>query len=332
MTLLGGSDLQRFLITGGFGFIGGRLGQYLMAKGHQVRLGSRDVSAAPPPWLPKAGVDLTQWDSREALGKVCDQVDVVIHAAGMNAKDCAADPAAALEFNGAATARLLEAAENSGVRRFIYLSTAHVYASPLKGKINESMSLHNPHPYATSHLAGEHALLNRCASGRMHGVVVRLSNLFGAPAHKDVDCWMLLANDLCRQAVEHGVMRLHSCGHQRRDFVPMTEVCSALSTLARYPDKQINLQVFNVGSGKTNSIMDMARLIQARCQVILGAYPELEFPEEAHDTDNAQIDFEFQTAKLSGLGISIDPDCIPEIDSLLLFCKKYFSKGSINEQ
>lgn len=302
-----------------------------MAKGHQVRLGSRAASAAPPPWLPKSEVCLTQWDSREALVKACDLVDVVIHAAGMNARDCAADPAAALEFNGAATARLIEAAEKSGVRRFLYLSTAHVYASPLMGKINESTPPHNPHPYATSHLAGEHAVLNFCTSGHMQGVVVRLSNVFGAPAHKDVDCWVLLANDLCRQAVEHGAMRLHYCGHQRRDFAPMNEVCSALSVLARFPDKQINAQVFNVGSGKTKSIMAMARLIQSRCQVILGFHPELEFPDEVQSNDDAPIDFEFQTAKLSDLGVSIEADCIPEIDSLLIFCKKYFSKNSINE-
>lgn len=302
-----------------------------MAEGHHVRLGSRAASASPPLWLPKSVVCPTQWDSREALGEACNLVDIVIHAAGMNARDCAADPAAALEFNGAATDRLIEAAQKSGVRKFLYLSTAHVYASPLKGKINESTPPHNPHPYATSHLAGEHAVLNRCTSGNMQGVVVRLSNVFGAPAHKDVDCWVLLVNDLCRQAVEHGVLRLHSCGHQRRDFAPMTEVCSALSVLARYPDKQINAQVFNVGSGKTKSIMDMARLIQARCHMIFGFRPELEFPDAVQSTDDTQIDLEFQTTKLSELGVSIDADCIPEIDRLLIFCKKYFSKSSIDE-
>ena len=322
---------MRFLITGGGGFIGGRLGQYLIAHGHQVSIGSRSASVAPPPWLPKSRVCLTQWHSREALAKACAHVDVVIHAAGMNARDCAADPDAALEFNGKATARLLDAAENSGVRRVLYLSTAHVYASPLKGKINESTPPRNPHPYATSHLAGEHAVLSRCASGHMQGVVVRLSNVFGAPAHKDVDCWRLLVNDLCRQAVEHGVMSLHSCGHHRRDFVPMKEVCSALSILASYPDSQINAQVFNVGLGKTKSIKDMALLIQERCQATLGFHPELKVPDEVQGTEEVPIDLEFQTTKLADFGVSIANDCIPEIDSLLIFCKTHFSKGPINE-
>ena len=87
---------KKVLITGGLGFIGGRLGQHLMAEGHQVKLGSRAASTAPPPWLPKSAVCLTQWDSREALGRACNMVDVVIHAAGMNARYCAADAVAVI--------------------------------------------------------------------------------------------------------------------------------------------------------------------------------------------------------------------------------------------
>jgi hypothetical protein len=49
----------------------------------------------------------------------CDGVYVVIQAAGMNAQDCAADPVAALTFNGVATARLVMAASRTGVQRFI---------------------------------------------------------------------------------------------------------------------------------------------------------------------------------------------------------------------
>ena len=323
---------MRFLITGGGGFIGGRLAQYLIAEGNQVNLGSRKAFAAPPPWLPRSGVCLTQWGSRESLVEACHQVDVVIHAAGMNSRDCAADPNAAIEFNGKATARLLEAAESSGVQRFLYLSTAHVYANPLRGSISESTPTHNPHPYAISNLAGERAVLSCCTSSQMQGVIVRLSNVFGAPAYKDVDCWMLLANDLCRQSVEHGVMRLQSSVHQRRDFVPMTDLCNVLSVLACYPDKKINAQVFNVCSGKSKSIIDMARLIQLRCQLLLGFRPEIELPSGVQSTEEVSVDFEFQIEKLSDLGVSIDVDCIPEIDDLLVFCTENFSRNLSNDQ
>ena len=107
-----------------------------------------------------------------------------------------------MDFNGVATKRLVEAASRAGVKKFIYLSTAHVYASPLVGTITEQTLPNNSHPYASSHLAGESAVLNADERGVIQGVVMRLSNAYGAPMHKGVNCWMLVVNDLCRQAVQ----------------------------------------------------------------------------------------------------------------------------------
>jgi UDP-glucose 4-epimerase len=149
---------KRVLITGGFGFVGGRLATYLAQKGHHVILGSR-ITSISPAWLPHAEVIQIDWDDEVALEHICSQVDVVIHAAGMNTQDSTADPIAALAFNGLATARLVTAACWKGVQQFIYLSTAHVYANPLVGVITEESCPRNLHPYATSHLAGEQEVL-----------------------------------------------------------------------------------------------------------------------------------------------------------------------------
>ena len=122
-------NLMRVLIAGGFGFAGGRLANYMHRAGYQVILGSRKASE-PPDWLPRAEVARLDWNSVDALEAACSGADVVIQAAGMNAQDCAADPVAALMVNGVATARLMEAAGRAAVKRFVYLSTAHVYGSP----------------------------------------------------------------------------------------------------------------------------------------------------------------------------------------------------------
>jgi UDP-glucose 4-epimerase len=59
--------------------------------------------------------------------------------------------------------------------------------------------------------------------GDIEGIVIRVSNSFGAPAHQHANCWMLLVNDLCRQAVSTGQMTLRSSGIRRRDFVTLTD-------------------------------------------------------------------------------------------------------------
>lgn len=313
---------MRILITGGFGLIGGRLGQYLCQSGYQVVLGSRNASK-PPDWLPQAEVVKTDWRVDHALEQICSGVDVVIHAAGMNAQDCAADPVAALEFNGLTTARLLAVSIRAGVKRFIYLSTAHVYASPLVGIITEDTCPRNQHPYATSHLAGENVVLGATQRGQIEGIVLRLSNAFGAPVHKGVNCWMLLANDLCKQAVQNKKMVLRSSGLQQRDFVAITQVCSVIDHLAYHDIDTLLPGVFNLGSGVSQSVLEMAQLIQQRCKLVLGFEPGLLRPEaEAGE----RIDtLKYQQSRLAKIGINLNSDSEREIDSLLSFCQASFS-------
>jgi UDP-glucose 4-epimerase len=312
---------MRILIAGGFGFVGGRLAVHLAQAGHQIVLGSRKASS-PPAWLSQAEVVQINWDDVRALECCCSGVDLVIQAAGMNAQDCAADPVAALAFNGVATARLVAAACLAGVKRFIYLSTAHVYASPLEGTITEETCPRNLHPYATSHLAGENAVLSAGQRGLIQGIVVRLSNAFGAPMHKDVNCWMLLVNDLCRQAVETGKIALLSNGSQFRDFVPLEGVCDIVADLVELKNGGFG-ETLNVGSGKAISVLAMAEFIQARCTALMRVYPDIERPVVTEDEASAMLTYE--TKKLTEIGLTIKVDIVREVDSLLQFCKANFA-------
>ena len=111
---------MRVLITGGFGFVGGRLGKHLIDRSYEVILGSRKFQK-PPNWLPKAKVVKTDWKNKSALFDLCAGVDVLVHAAGMNAQDCVAYPEKALAFNGNTTSNLVGSALKAGVKKFIYL-------------------------------------------------------------------------------------------------------------------------------------------------------------------------------------------------------------------
>src|SRR5205807_10500909 len=104
--------------------------------------------------------------------------------------------------NGLVTARLARAAAKQGTARFIYLSSAHVYGAALSGHVDEHTCPAPRHPYATSHRAGEDAVRLACDGSAMAAIVVRLANAFGAPVDPAVDCWHLVTNDLCRQAVK----------------------------------------------------------------------------------------------------------------------------------
>lgn len=315
---------MKVLITGGFGYLGGRLAQFLASQaGYELILGSRKQTESPL-WLPQAKVVQTQWNSPVGLEQICAGVDAIVHLAGMNAGDCIADPIAALEFNAVVTARLLKAAVRQRVKRFIYLSTAHVYADPLAGVVTEEACPVSLHPYATSHRAGEDVVRAAHQRGEIDGMVIRLSNAYGAPAHKDANCWMLLVNDLCRQGVTTGQLVLRSAGLQRRDFVSLTDVCRAIAHLMGLSQEAVGDGIFNLGGTWTPTVMEMATLVANRCKVALGFHPEINRLDPARDEISQLLDYHID--KLKGTEFKLEGDHDAEIDATLMLCRQAFSK------
>lgn len=297
------------------------MAQHMQSVGHEILLGSRQVGP-PPDWLPCAEVVRTSWEEPAALERICRDVDLLVHAAGMNAQDCSADPVGALEFNGLVTARLVAATRDSDIKRIIYLSTAHVYSNPLHGRIDEDTCPRNLHPYATSHLAGENAVLDMQSGAPCDRIALRLSNIFGTPVTCAANCWMLLVNDLCRQAVTNRNMVLRSGGLQQRDFVPMAAFVKMFDEqFVKGLDAGLS-GVFNVGSGLSLSVFQMAQKIQKRCQIILGFEPALETQLGSAPPEHNSF-FEYRSKRIS----QIDPTSMDaEIDGLLRFCKSAFDK------
>jgi UDP-glucose 4-epimerase len=314
--------MRRVLIPGGFGYLGGRLAQFLASyENYEILLGtSRQLT--PPLWLPNASVVRTPWDSLSVLEKICSDVDMIIHLAGMNAQDSASNSAIALEINAVATARLVQAAIRRKVKRIIYLSTAHVYGNPLKGTISEETLPFPAHPYAFSHRAGEDVVLASHQSGEIEGIVVRLSNAYGAPANKNANCWMLLVNDLCRQAVTSGKLMLHSSGMQRRDFIPIHDVVRGIKHLMEIPSAKFRSSLFNLGGEASYCVIDLAKLIAIRCEALLGFKPEIEHPEPKPDEKSLELDFRIDRLKKTGFYLS--GDIANEIDLTLKFCHEAF--------
>ncbi len=314
------------LITGGFGYVGGRVAQALSANGNSVVLGSRARREAPA-WLPEATCATTDWDSTEQLTSICDGVDSVVHAAAMNEIDAATDPVGALKMNGVASVRMVEAAIAAGVRRFVYFSTAHVYASPLVGTFDETTFARPIHPYATSHRAAEDVVLAAHAKGRIEGIVIRLSNSFGAPAHPHVDRWSLLVNDLCRQAVTDGHLTLRSAGLQTRDFVTLEDVGRAVNHLLSVPSDPLHDGIINVGGEWAPSIYEVAQRVATQYNQCFGKSLEIRRPTPSKDEQAvaATNSLVYKIDRLKGTGFQLENNVAGEIDATLRLCQSAFA-------
>jgi UDP-glucose 4-epimerase len=307
---------MRVLVVGGFGFLGGRAAQHLAARGHSVILGSRLASAPPPDWLPEAATVRADLADAASLRAACRSVDAVVHAAGTNAADSARDPALAATVNDEGTRNLVLACRESVVTRLVYLSTAHVYCSPLTGHLDERSPLLNSHPYAATHARGEVHVGEFNDAARV-GIVLRLSNIYGAPTNPGVSCWHLLVNDLCRQAAVGRELRLTSSGGARRDFLPMPDFLTALERFLRGPAP--NDRTFNVGRGEPQSVADMASTVAAYAER-LGWGP---FEIRTGNTSDASSEFVFDVSRARAAGWTAEGDDGSAITDLLTACARW---------
>lgn len=251
---------MRILITGGFGYVGGRLGKHLAQfPTNEIYLGSR-IKRPPPHWLRKGNTIRMDWSDTHSLITACGNIDAIIHASGMNASECFASPELALKINCKNTKKLLEVAQKSAVSKFIFVSTAHVYTN-LNGIITEDSETCNSHPYATSNLAGEKETLRAHSNNGLQCSVIRLANSFGPPSNSGTNCWILVVNELCRQAALQRRLEIRGPANALRNFISMTDVCSAMEFLLDLTKISQFPMTYNLGD-RTHSILDIAGLIK----------------------------------------------------------------------
>uniref|UniRef100_UPI00404756BD NAD-dependent epimerase/dehydratase family protein n=1 Tax=Algoriphagus sp. TaxID=1872435 RepID=UPI00404756BD len=309
---------MRILITGGAGYLGGRISEYFLNRGDEVHISTRELFQKE--YLPGLIVHKVQWNDPDSLIDICTGVDVIIHASGLNAQDSLKNPVKALEVNGLFTARLIESAVKQKVKQFIFLSTAHVYASPLVGEISEITCPSNLHPYATSNLAGENLVYQFGSNRNISTAVLRLSNAFGRPVSKENDCWKLVVNDLCKQAVETNKMCINGTGLDQRNFITITDVTRFIEFLINGDEALWEMKLFNLGGEKSYSIFEIAQIIQERCKILFGVDVSIECASVEY---KKSMHLDFKLVNLKKSKFELTSEITKEIDLLLIFCKSF---------
>lgn len=162
-------DRQTILVTGAAGFVGSRICEILHGGGFRVRAGVRRwASAARVGRLPIEIVPCDVRDANQARAAVAGATAIVHCAVGD--RDVTID----------GTERLLEAAMQAGVERFVHISTIAVYGEQ-GGELDESTPLQvTGRPYGDSKIAAEE-LCRRFAqrSGAPHITILRPSIVYG---------------------------------------------------------------------------------------------------------------------------------------------------------
>lgn len=315
--------MRRIFITGARGYLGGRLVvDYARAKRFDI-VGVTRGAAPPPVGWPSvcalARTDLLH-DSEDHIAEVLKGCDAIVHLAAPNEMVALQRPAEALVDTAVGTLRLIEAAKRAECRRFVFLSTIHVYGSPLRGRITEIDPLRPLHPYAIVHHSAEDFVLAAHARGDIEAAVVRLSNGIGAPAWPTIDRWTLIGNDLCRQAVRDGTVVLRSSGLQWRDFIVLSDFADAIARLIEAPAGMLGDGVFNLGGRMPLRMIDVAKRVAARATVLLGR--DIQVVTAAAKPGEAWDSIDYVIERMATLGFSPSPVSAldRELDATLALC------------
>ena len=109
---------MKILVTGAFGYLGGRVSQFLLTETLNEVFFATSKSKNITDYQSNANVIKINWDDDNTIENACNEIDIIIHTAGMNAQDCINDPEKALKVNGLFTAKLVRFAILKNVKKY----------------------------------------------------------------------------------------------------------------------------------------------------------------------------------------------------------------------
>lgn len=315
--------MSGILITGGLGYIGGRIADYIGRKSPdaEVILSTSRKDYSTPDWAKSMKIRYINLLDRATIEKSLDGVETVIHLAALNEIDSMKNIEMAMNVNVIGTFNLISEMRKKDIDKFVYFSTIHVYGDIYNKYINEDSPTRPFHPYATTHRAAEDIVNYFKHYDNIKALIFRLSNGMGYPMDGEVNRWTLVFNDLCRQAIASGRIVLKTSGRQHRDFITLYDVCRAVHHfLYTIPDEWGD-GLYNLGGECSMSIMDSANLV---ANVYRKRYRKNISSIEKADSkdDNQQNPINYDINKLKQKGFVLKGDMKYEIEETLKVCEE----------
>jgi UDP-glucose 4-epimerase len=248
------------LVTGGAGFIGSNLVDYLLEQGHQVVCVDDESAECNDKfyWNPKAinvKGDVTDY---KFMKNVFTGVEYVFHlAAEARLQPAIKNPIEAVYKNCVGTTTVLQCAREAGVKRLVYSSTSSGYGFNPSPNI-ETQPDDCLNPYSASKVAAEKFCKMYSDLYGLETVVLRYFNVFGerSPTRGQ---YAPVIGIFQRQRDAGEPLTIVGDGTQRRDFIYVKDVARANELAALMPGVKEHLgEVFNVGSGINYSVQEIA--------------------------------------------------------------------------
>lgn len=257
---------MKILVTGAAGFIGSHLCEKLLSNEKNQVVGIDTFIGPTPKELKQINLQALRKQSRfqliEAdllttnLEETLDGIDIIYHLAGMPGvrsswgKDF--DPY--VTNNILATQRLLEAAKEKPLKKFIYASTSSVYGEQF-GKVIENAYLTPLSPYGITKLTGEHLCNVYLKSYHIPIITVRFFTVYGPRQRPDMAFHRFIA-----QILKGKHITIYGDGTQSRDFTYINDCIDGIYSIV---DKEGLIgQTINIGGKERATVNEVISFIE----------------------------------------------------------------------
>ena len=269
--------MQKILVTGGLGYIGSYFIDNYKNK-FQIHVIDTNYFQNNINGLD----NITYKDVRQIEKKDLKDIEVIIHMGELSN-----DPLGDLnknitkKINNDGTINLLKLADQSDVKKFIYMSSASVYGFSDK-IMNETSEVNPLTEYSRAKVANETYIINNEFS--FETIILRNSTAFGFSSNLRLD---LVVNDLTYNGYFNQSINLLSDGTPKRPIVHIHDICKIIYECI-LDSRNLDKQIFNVGSEDMNfSIKEIALTVGK----VLNIY-DINFGQKDADQRSYQLNFE----------------------------------------
>jgi len=256
-------EMDKYLVTGGAGFIGSNIAEELVKREYAVRIidnfltGKRENISS---FLDK--IELVEGDIRDydACRRALEGVDFVLHQAALpSVPRSIEDPLLTTDINIKGTLNILLASREAKVKGFVFASSAAVYGdNPIvpkkEGNVGNPLS-----PYALSKLVGEKYCWIFSQIFGLSTVCLRYFNIFGPHQDPSSQYASVIPNFISRM-LKGESPTIFGDGEQSRDFVYVFNVVEA--NILASKAQGVSGEAFNIGCGEGTTVNSLALKIK----------------------------------------------------------------------
>ena len=255
-------DNKKILVTGGAGFIGSNLCEYLLQHNNKVTCLDNLITGKLEninPFIKDSNFKFIEGDitNLNDCNNACENVDVILHQAALGSVPRSIDnPIKTNEININGFLNILWAAKNNNINRVVYAASSSTYGdSKDLPKVEDKIGLPLS-PYAVTKYVNE---LYAGVFSNLYGlelIGLRYFNVFGRKQDPD-GAYAAAIPKFIKAFINHESPTIHGDGSQSRDFTYIDNVIQAniLAATTTNPDA-IN-QVYNVACGDQSFLRDL---------------------------------------------------------------------------